>query len=866
MTVSTTINKTVINGNASTTLFPFTFNFFVDTEVEVTVTTSAGVESVKVLNTDYSLAGAGSGAGGSVTYPISGDPLPVGDTLTIRRVLSKTQTVDLLNQGPYLPENLEDALDRTVMLVQQVDEVLDRSLTASVNEGVLPNLPAVSERAGKYLSFHEVTGAPEAITGTKFVGITGKEEEQTAAAGQTVFTLTGMVYEPGARNLQVYVNGVRQHPSAYTETSASVVTFSSGLTVGDNVLFSGSNVSTTAVTNASGVTYDPSGTGAVSRSVESVLRDTVSVKDFGAVGDGVTDDTAAIQAAINTGEAIVSLAGGTYRVDSTITIRSDLILEDGTLDFGNATAGDTCLSADGTRTETQALTGNATEGDQTLTVADSSAYSEHDWLLIDSTAVWDASNTSSPIGEIVQVDSQAAGVITVRGGVMDSYATADSAQVRLITPIKDVTLRNVTILGNDTDNNSLTGFRIAYGTNINVESCTFKKLSGTGISLISCWLSRVTNSFFQDAYDAGSGYGVAISSAVQDVVISDCSFEFMRHSVSHGTASGHPGIGRRLLITDNNVVSSAPATGGSGGDAIDTHAASEEVHITNNTVANSSGSAINIECTSGVVTGNTIIDSTYNGIHYHNESDREGYIVISDNRIRRTRGVAAIRSSQGSRGTTTIQRDVQISGNYIDDCDDYGILIDRSNADNECLTVSDNTIRDAVNPLYCINSNQVNISGNTIVGSILVESALNIRTCDGVTITGNNITAGCSGSYDLVFISDTNDAVVSGNTFDQTAGTGETLQWHGTGKIFVCNNNYMHSNSGTVLYIDPDSPVEDKGVVVSGNLVKSDSGGTGILQSNDTDYSVIVGNHARGVATPINAGTGANNVVANNIT
>ena len=46
MTVSTTINKTVINGNASTTLFPFTFNFFVDTEVEVTVTTSAGGEAV----------------------------------------------------------------------------------------------------------------------------------------------------------------------------------------------------------------------------------------------------------------------------------------------------------------------------------------------------------------------------------------------------------------------------------------------------------------------------------------------------------------------------------------------------------------------------------------------------------------------------------------------------------------------------------------------------------------------------------------------------------------------------------------------------------------------------------------------------
>ena len=59
----------------------------------------------------------------------------------------------------------------------------------------------------------------------------------------------------------------------------------------------------------------------VNRTIESKLGDTVSVKDFGAVGDGVADDTAAIQNAINNSPRnAVYFPRGVYKVTDTLAI------------------------------------------------------------------------------------------------------------------------------------------------------------------------------------------------------------------------------------------------------------------------------------------------------------------------------------------------------------------------------------------------------------------------------------------------------------------------------------------------------------------------------------------------------------------
>ena len=157
---------------------------------------------------------------------------------------------------------------------------------------------------------------------SNFVAFTLQQEIQTATAGQTVFTLATMQYQPGTNSLSVFVDGVNQYGPgaqyAYVETDSDTVTFVSGLHVGASVKFTTAASVSSNYADAAQVTYDPPFTGAVATNVEAKLAQTISVKDFGAVGDGVTDDTDAFIAAIGTGTVNVYVPAGTYLVSSIV--------------------------------------------------------------------------------------------------------------------------------------------------------------------------------------------------------------------------------------------------------------------------------------------------------------------------------------------------------------------------------------------------------------------------------------------------------------------------------------------------------------------------------------------------------------------
>ena len=85
-----------------------------------------------------------------------------------------------------------------------------------------------------------------------------------------------------------------------------------------------------------GSNYNQGGTGAVARTTASKLQEKVSVKDFGAVGDGTTDDTAAINAAIAAcvNGKTVFFPNGNYKITASITLPSNTTLMGDGRNFG----------------------------------------------------------------------------------------------------------------------------------------------------------------------------------------------------------------------------------------------------------------------------------------------------------------------------------------------------------------------------------------------------------------------------------------------------------------------------------------------------------------------------------------------------
>jgi hypothetical protein len=324
MTISSTTR--IAGPFLSGTALPYTFKVFAAADLNVVrLNTSTGVETSLVLGSDYTVALNGNqntNPGGTVNLTVAASAT---STVTITSDIANLQPTDLTNQGGFYPEVITDSLDRATIQIQQISDIGDRAIRIPLSDGNLNmELPTAAQRANAFLAF-DANGVPTAVvSGSTGAPTTITRQVFSGTGSQTVFTLAS---DPGAlgNSAQVYIGGVYQQRSTYT-IGGTTLTFSSAPVAGtDNIEFVNFLTSNIGSTSADLVTYTPTGTGAVARSAASKFGDTVSVKDFGAVGDGTTDDTVAINAAL-AAHASVYLPVGTYRTTAPITLNANNIL------------------------------------------------------------------------------------------------------------------------------------------------------------------------------------------------------------------------------------------------------------------------------------------------------------------------------------------------------------------------------------------------------------------------------------------------------------------------------------------------------------------------------------------------------------
>ena len=199
MTISSTGVRFSYSGNGSTTVFSFPRQFFLSTDLDVyLVDNTTGVATLQTIGSQYSVSGAGSPSGGTVTMVTAP---ATGKTLLILRDTAATQGLDLDSVTAFPMASVEAAIDRAMMAIDEDREKLTHTLRSSDTDasGALNTLPAKSARASKVLYF-DATGQPSVLDPSAFTGPTGPTGPSGGPTGAT--GATGATGPAGASNFR----------------------------------------------------------------------------------------------------------------------------------------------------------------------------------------------------------------------------------------------------------------------------------------------------------------------------------------------------------------------------------------------------------------------------------------------------------------------------------------------------------------------------------------------------------------------------------------------------------------------------------------------------------------------------------------
>ena len=271
MTVSSSYSHIEFTASVGQTTKSITFEFSVSTDIVVYVD--------GVVFEDYSISGT------TLTFD---DALAGGEEVVILRDTSIDQTTDYVPGDRFAAASHENAIDKITHILQDFNEKLRR----------VPLLPITSTFSSG-LDINDV-----ALPSPDSIDLETEDGRAILAwnAGQSNLELIELTTETGLVSSAITSMAFGSLPSVGTTGRLRYVT-----------------------NGIRGLYADP-GTGAWFK----VAPYSVNVKEFGAIGDGVNDDTAEIQAAIDAcdtnGGGIVFFPTGTYLISSTISIPIEITL------------------------------------------------------------------------------------------------------------------------------------------------------------------------------------------------------------------------------------------------------------------------------------------------------------------------------------------------------------------------------------------------------------------------------------------------------------------------------------------------------------------------------------------------------------